>query len=392
MKYPEEVIAILTRRYRVSFGTWVAGLGEWPMSINLSPPMEKDAKRMPQLVGEWVLAWRSWKMPEQVEWKQVHWRSLGTQSIPIRLVLSDAVSIASLLGQTEHWRRSENFRELFIKRWPVLAPFVGSHIKDLAMSRLEDIERLVAVLEWLLANSQSGLYPRQVAVRGLDTKWLERRTNWITECLALLQGKDPVASDFYSLSGLRRLPRLIRMRVLDPALRESFGGIGELAALPEEIARLKLPIRQAYIVENLQSGLALGDIPGSVAFLALGNSVDSLSGIPWLRAVRTSYWGDIDTYGFAILNQMRMHLPGIASVLMDEKTLLQYRDLWGDEEKQHPAVDLPLLTPSEQDLYTGLRSHRWRSCLRLEQERLPWSYVWTELLRNLPASGTGNGF
>ena len=95
------------------------------------------------------------------------------------------------------------------------------------------------------------------------------------------------------------------------------------------------------IVENLQTGLALADLPGAVAFLALGYGVDLLSQLPWVGASSCTYWGDIDTHGYAILSRARSHLPHLRSILMDEQTLLAYRPLWTTEPSQHGAHQLP---------------------------------------------------
>jgi len=43
------------------------------------------------------------------------------------------------------------------------------------------------------------------------------------------------------------------------------------------------------------------------------------------------YWGDLDTHGFAILNQLRAWLPQTRSFLMDRQTLVEHRDRWGRE-------------------------------------------------------------
>jgi hypothetical protein len=57
---------------------------------------------------------------------------------------------------------------------------------------------------------------------------------------------------------------------------------------------------------------------------------------------------------------------------MDESTLLRNRDLWV-EEKSPCTTELSLLTASEQEVYQGLRQHRWGPKVRLEQERIAWS-------------------
>lgn len=91
------------------------------------------------------------------------------------------------------------------------------------------------------------------------------------------------------------------------------------------------------------------------------------------------YWGDLDTHGFAILSRLRACLPNVVSALMDEATLLKNRSLWGDEEKQVSAPELPFLTAEEQTVYRGLKQHRWGLNVRLEQERIAWDEAWRVL-------------
>ena len=61
---------------------------------------------------------------------------------------------------------------------------------------------------------------------------------------------------------------------------------------------------------------------------------------------------------------------------MDEHTLLEHKDLWGEEPSQHAAQALPNLTPDEQHVYQGLKNHRWGKRIRLEQERIYWQTAW----------------
>ena len=66
--------------------------------------------------------------------------------------------------------------------------------------------------------------------------------------------------------------------------------------------------------------------------------------IDWLQSVSVVYWGDIDTYGLAILARARRVLRGsVQSVAMDEATLLAHRELWTHEPAQRAAAALPEL-------------------------------------------------
>jgi hypothetical protein len=100
-----------------------------------------------------------------------------------------------------------------------------------------------------------------------------------------------------------------------------------------------------------------------------------LARLPWVARARCIYWGDLDTHGFAILDRARAGLPGLESALMDEETLLEFRDLWVHEKEQNAAGVLPMLSPAEAVVYRGLKEQRWGVNVRLEQERIPWSFA-----------------
>jgi hypothetical protein len=82
----------------------------------------------------------------------------------------------------------------------------------------------------------------------------------------------------------------------------------------------------------------------------------------------------ITTHGFAILNQLRGYFPGAASFLMDRVTLLAHRLHWG-EEPAPARHDLSRLTPEEAAVYDELRFDRHQTRLRLEQERVGFTWL-----------------
>ena len=93
-----------------------------------------------------------------------------------------------------------------------------------------------------------------------------------------------------------------------------------------------------------------------------------------LQELPIHYWGDIDTHGFAMLDQVRSYFPQTQSLLMDRATLLAHEILWGCEARPTRAV-LPHLNVEESALYEDLRLDRIAPSLRLEQERIGYDYV-----------------
>jgi len=147
---------------------------------------------------------------------------------------------------------------------------------------------------------------------------------------------------------------------------------------------LPLAPAAAIIVENLETGLALPDLPGVVALMKLGTAVSVLGVIPWLQGIDAMYWGDIDTHGYAILNHARRAVPGLRSVLMDEGTLFRYRNMWVEEPAQNDGADLSLLKNHERLVYEGLRNQTWGRNVRLEQERILWPNALKALRMEFP--------
>ena len=136
-------------------------------------------------------------------------------------------------------------------------------------------------------------------------------------------------------------------------------------------------------MENLETGLALPELPGCGAIMKLGNSVSALACLPWLRSARILYWGDLDTHGLAILNRARQALGDVTSVMMDEGTLLSHRPLWVEETTPHAQDSWHRLTPIEHALFDKLCGNEWGVRVRLEQERIPWADAMTNLMAAL---------
>ncbi len=372
LRYPETVREALQRRYRNRHRNWLAGqdIGEdtWPLEFPLGCPSEGEAQLQGEAVREWVQAWRAFGGRGELVWCERRWRTLGTQQLPERLLLHAPEDVAAWIGEERRWRQGRCHYQRLTTRWPALASRLPRHFDALADYSAADILRLETMLAWFEANPRSNLYPRQVPIAGIHSKWLEARMPLIAD----LMGND-------SGCGLKEAPHIVRFRILDDALRQRLGGIGDIAAPLDDISGLQLPVSRVYIVENVQTGLAFGDRPGSVVFMGLGYGITALTRLPWLSRAECIYWGDLDTHGFAILSRARSCLPALASVLMDEATLLEHTDLWVEENDQYPAAELPLLSDIEQQVYRGLKQQRWGVNVRLEQERIAWNYAWERL-------------
>lgn len=386
---PEEARDFLVRRFNNQHQTWVAGGGRWPLDVPLGIPAEKDIAEDPSAVRDWASAWQSRTGPGEVAFEERQFARLGKHRLPVSLTFSDAAQVAAAVGQARRWSAAAERYQRMLGRWPLLGQgnALTSKFDMLADYSGEDFERLLSLLAWLELNPKSGLYLRQLPVEGLDTKWLEKRTGLVAALLRALRVAVPAdESDFHDLCGLRKPAHRVRVRLLCPSLRTLAGGLCDIEAPVGELAGLPIAPQAVVIVENLETGLALPDIPGVAAVMRLGNAVSALGSLRWMQGATAVYWGDIDTHGFAILDRARKAVPQLRSVLMNETTLLSHRALWVQEASQCPNVWLESLTSEERTCYDNLRANTWGQRVRLEQERLGWRGAMEALLAALSAA------
>ena len=128
------------------------------------------------------------------------------------------------------------------------------------------------------------------------------------------------------------------------------------------------PARRIVLVENERSLHQLPrQLPDTIAILGSGLNLSWLAA-PWLQTCAVAYWGDLDTWGLAMLATARRHLPQLHPLLMDRATFDAHAH-WAVSEPV-PCDDsvLDALTPPEAALTQHLRGLAQG---RLEQEFLP---------------------
>nr|WP_275587574.1 DUF2220 domain-containing protein [Arthrobacter roseus] len=181
------------------------------------------------------------------------------------------------------------------------------------------------------------------------------------------------AARFAERHGFLHPPERVRFRVLDPEL-SILGSVRDLAVTAEAFSTLELPIDRVVVTENLVNFLALPECPRTLALFGGGYGFSALRDAGWLRKCAVHYWGDLDTHGFQILDQLRAVHPHVSSLLMDEATLLAHREIWGAEPSPSRAT-LTRLTDAEAAVYRGLREDAYGPALRLEQELIRWDWA-----------------
>ncbi|QNE13861.1 hypothetical protein FYJ92_04940 [Pseudarthrobacter sp. NBSH8] len=343
--------------------------------------------------------------PFSLETAEVGRTTVGANQLPAAAIFADAEAEIALVGKAKEAAR-------FLELARVLAS-LHSSFRAWALKRPLKLLELGAdaltaarVALWLQDNPEPGIYVRQLGIPGVHTKFIENHRAVISElALALRANSEPSAigpadeafpdssAEAGSLLGLTQArtpaarfaaghgflhpPELVRFRLLDPAV-PLLGQARDVTVTAEAFSTLSLPVTRVLITENLVNFLALPERSDTLAIYGGGYGFSSLRDAGWLLGCEVLYWGDLDTHGFRILDQLRAVHPQVVSVLMDEATLLAHRDAWVREPTPSKAV-LSRLTAEESALYERLRDDAFGVAVRLEQELVPWDWALVRL-------------
>jgi hypothetical protein len=380
---PGDVKAQLERRWnRGHLLVPPAGEPLFPLPVRFSRPDTRSLSERFEEVRSWIRDLEAGSKAHlghgyEIRWAEINHRQLGTNRVPVGAIvptLEDAVALIGKRRAADRWRILE---ETTARACPPLLSWVRKNPLT-ALDSADDWGALLAVVAWFTARPRPGIYLRQVDIPGVDTKFIEARHSLIAELLdatlpaeAVLSAASP-SRQFELRYGLLVKPSLVRFRILDE--RMSIQGLSDIATPAAQFARLSLPVRRVFVTENEINGLAFPALPESIVVFGLGYGLDRLSEISWWRDREIYYWGDIDTHGFAILDRLREALPRARSLLMDRDTLMAHRALWGAEPEPHLGA-LSRLTEPERALFEDLRLDRLGPRVRLEQERISYSWL-----------------
>lgn len=355
------------------------GAAIFPLRLKLKGPSSTELAERFDAVRSWIadLSALPWI---RIEWREVNHRVLGLQRVPQSIWLDRLDDALAMIGKRSAATQFEDLLRLTRLRQPALLAWLSKR-PLWAIELAQEWERLLAVVSWIKQHPHPGVFLRQVDIAGVHSKFIEAHRGVLSELLDLALPAESINASrsgvhqFAARYGFRDKPVGIRFRVLDEELALLSGTHQpDITLDARNFAKLHAPIRRIFITENEINFLAFPPVPQSIALFGCGYGWEALSGAEWLRRCVIHYWGDIDTHGFAILNQLRGRFDHVESFLMDRSTLLAHESLWGEETTQ-VAHQLPRLTDPERALYDELRDNRIRKGLRLEQERVGFNFV-----------------
>lgn len=351
----------------------------FPLRLRFKAPGSADITEHFDLVRNWS-ATLAETQPLRLEWREVQHRVQGKQRLPESVWIDTLDDALSWIGKSA---LAAHFLTLFnttrqecsgLLPWLVKRPLKALELADAW-------PKLLAVVNWVIEHPRPGLYIRQIDIPGIHSKFIEKHCCVLAELLDLVLPLDAVATSksgakqFAARYGFLEKPPSVRFRILDESLKIISGGCCPDITLDAVSFRLLTTRPQrVFITENEINFLTFPQLSNAIVVFGAGYGWDAFERCQWLQECDIWYWGDIDTHGFAILDQLRARLSHACSFLMDRATLEEHRSVWG-EEPTPTSHDLPRLTAHERELYDDLRNNRIRKNLRLEQEHIGFGWL-----------------
>ena len=353
----------------------ISGEEIFPRRLTLKGPDSRELSNSFVEVRDWIARLSGAARQYRIVWRSLNHRILGTNEIPAELWIDSLDDALGLIGKRREAQQFATLLALTRAHQPALLPWLAKRPLR-ALELAEEWPRILEIVVWLQNHPQPDIYLRQIDLPGVHSKFIEGQRGVLGELFDIVLPPEKIdatatgAGGFCRRYGFQDKPLRVRFRILDP----------KLALLPTEtdqditltqatFARLEIAVTTVFITENEINFLAFPQVPQAMVIFGAGYGFENFGAVEWLRDRKIHYWGDIDTHGFAILNQLRGFFPHVASLLMDHPTLMEHQTLWGVEPSPETGI-LTRLTTEESTLYDQLRRNDLGNQIRLEQEKI----------------------
>jgi hypothetical protein len=313
-----------------------------------------------------------------------NYKNIGIQNLPNAVEYKSREAFLKFINRELEFTQFIRDYEKIVLQYPTLKMLFMIKPK-LIIEYTKDWDKLLSICDYFRAKKHINNYIRELSIVDVNTKFIEKHKSILDKLLSNILDENSFDSSITGFKdyGFERkyllkypLP-LVRFRILDEKLKLS--GVSDITLPINEFEALKIDCKTVFVVENKITTLSFPQVKNAIVLFGSGYSVGILKNVEWFRSKKIYYWGDIDRDGFAILSQVRGYFSHVKSIMMDKKSIINFKNLSVTDSKTglYPKT-LQHLTQDEEEIYQQV----YETEFRLEQERIDFSYV-KEILQQL---------
>lgn len=372
---PTEIIKRAKRKYREVLRAWLLNEELFPITFQAGRPSEDLIERRCQIEELRQSSKAALHHGYDIAWKSINKRDQGKQTIPTQIIIPTFDDYLTLLRKRTEFAQFCKDVQQIRRRFPALETWLVQN-PHVVVEYQGQWDSLLAVCDYFSKYPRPNVYLRELDIP-VHTKFIENNTRILQSLLHELLPAgaiDPAAKDFNQRFGLKDMPIIVRLRLLEEQLDWLYGLKVDDLSLPlpqaAHLLREHVKPKKVLIVENLINLLALPSLANTVGIFGSGFGVHSLAGIDWLSMCDVIYWGDIDAHGFEILSDLRGLFPHTRSLMMDFETLAAHQEyIVAGVSARHERFKHLIATELE------VAQHVHENNLRLEQEHITHAFA-----------------
>lgn len=359
------------------FRSFMAGESLFPFLVKLKTPTQKSLRASMSGLSKEIKVLETLRL--EVHYQEFDFKSMGKQRLPVSVAIATQEEFLKFLGNEKEFAEFVLAYEEAVKTFSSLKTLFLAK-PNLLLQNRANIKELLAICSFFEKNPKPNIYIRELSIEGVDTKFIQKNRVVVDSFLSTVLEEDSFDAGITKLSengfekkyGLKYELPIVRFRILDSSLY--IRGLSDISLTTEEFASLNLACEDVFIVENKITMLSFMDIKNAIVIFGNGYGAGRIKDAEWLKSKNIYYWGDIDMDGFAILSQVRGYFPQTQSLLMDSTTIEKFHEL-AVVSSERSVKELEHLSDSERVVYERLVNDYYGENFRLEQERIPFTYI-----------------
>ncbi|MEA3228607.1 MAG: DUF3322 domain-containing protein, partial [Campylobacterota bacterium] len=239
----------------------------------------------------------------EMEYQEFHFKSLGTQKLPIVIHFRERKDFLSYISKEREFEEFVSLYQHIVLKYPLLKTTLLEK-PSVILENSTRWDKLFLVYDFFIKTPQVNIYIRELNIEGIDTKFIERNRKILDSFLTILLDRKDYKEEIKTLSNYGfekkyffKYPQpLIRFRILDTT--QTIGGLSDISTPVNEFKSLELLSKNIFIVENKITTLSFPPLKNSTVIFGSGYGVEVLKNVDWLEDKNIFYWGDIDSDGF----------------------------------------------------------------------------------------------